>query len=401
MENERTHEDHTIYLVGGGIAYLAAAAFFIRDGDVKGHNIHSLEESSKIGGSLDAAGSAENGYTMRGGRMIESKYLCMFDLFSSIPTLEDRMTIIEEIFEWHKTMKTASRSRLFQDGKSVDAPAFGLSEGPILTIESLEVEPEALLGRSSIADQFESSFFETDFWFMWCTTFAFQRWHSAVEFKRYLVRFTHMVTGFNTLSGIMRTVYNQYDSLVRPLQRWLEDRGVQFRYNPRVVDLDLLHDGSGYTVQRIVCEEQGRSAALQGAEKDFVLVTLGSMTEGSRLGSMDAAPVLGNGSDGGSWALWEKIAARQSGCGKPSNFTDHVDQSKWASFTTTLHVPSLFRLIRDLTGNASGEGGLITFRDSNWLASIVLPHQPHFLGQPEDVNVCRVMGFRSTTWETS
>jgi oleate hydratase len=34
-----------------------------------------------------------------------------------------------------------------------------------------------------------------------------------------------------------------------------------------------------------------------------------------------------------------------------------------------------------------GEGGLITFADSSWLTSIVLPHQPHFIGQPEDVNV--------------
>jgi len=59
---------------------------------------------------------------------------------------------------------------------------------------------------------------------MWCTTFAFQPWHSAVEFKRYLVRFTHMVSGFNTLTGIMRTVYNQYDSMVRPLHKWLEER---------------------------------------------------------------------------------------------------------------------------------------------------------------------------------
>ena len=92
------------------------------------------------------------------------------------------------------------------------------------------------LGRSSIADQFDPSFFETDFWFMWCTTFAFQPWHSAVEFKRYLVRFTHMVAGFNTLTGIMRTVYNQYDSMVRPLQKWLEARGVRFALNTRVTE---------------------------------------------------------------------------------------------------------------------------------------------------------------------
>jgi oleate hydratase len=112
-----------------------------------------------------------------------------------------------------------------------------------------------MLGRSSISDHFDSSFFTTDFWLMWCTTFAFQPWHSAVEFKRYLLRFTHMVSGFNTLSGIMRTVYNQYDSLVRPLQKWLQQHGVQFRLNTRVTALDLDHEKDGYIVRGIHCEQ--------------------------------------------------------------------------------------------------------------------------------------------------
>jgi len=41
------------YLVGGGIASLAAAAFLIRDGDYPGANIHVLEELPPAGGSLD------------------------------------------------------------------------------------------------------------------------------------------------------------------------------------------------------------------------------------------------------------------------------------------------------------------------------------------------------------
>ena len=101
-------------------------------------------------------------------------------------------------------------------GHKLDSPDFGLSEKHILTLERLTIEPEGRLGTSSIEDQFDASFFETNFWLMWCTTFAFQPWHSAVEFKRYLVRFVHMVDGFNRLKGIMRTVYNQYDSLVAP-----------------------------------------------------------------------------------------------------------------------------------------------------------------------------------------
>ncbi|MGB8010209.1 MAG: oleate hydratase [Terriglobales bacterium] len=386
--NDGVSNDHqAITLVGAGIASLAAAAFLIRDGDVPGQNITILEESAAIGGSLDAAGNAKDGYFMRGGRMLESKYLCTYDLFSSIPCLDESKTVTQEIFNWNETMKTASKSRLFRDGHRIDAPKFGLSEKHILTIERLELEPEGLLGRTSISDQFDAAFFETDFWFMWCTTFAFQPWHSAVKFKRYLVRFTHMVSGFNTLSGIMRTVYNQYDSMVRPLQKWLEERGVKFQLNTRVTDLVLRHDSDGYAVERVLCEHDGHVDEVKIGKRDKVLVTLGSMTEASSFGTMDSAPVLKGKPNSGSWALWEKLAAGQPQFGRPENFTGHIDESKWMSFTTTLHDPAFFRLIRDLTGNVPGEGGLITFPESNWLASIVLPHQPHFIGQPEDVNV--------------
>lgn len=319
--------------------------------------------------------------------MIESKYVCTFDLFSSIPTLDSRTTVTDEIFEWNRIMKTNSHSRLFRDGKGVNAPALGLSEAHILTIERLELEPETLLGRSTIEDQFEASFFRTDFWYMWCTTFAFQPWHSAVEFKRYLVRFTHMVSGFSTLTGIMRTRYNQFDSMVLPLERWLKERGVRFEFNTRVLDLTLVHDSSGYVVEQILCETKGANRVIDIAPRDRVMVTLGSMTEASALGTMDSAPMLKDRSDAGSWELWQKLATRESDCGNPDNFADHVDQSKWVSFTTTLHDPLFFDAVRDLTGNAPGEGGLITLPNSNWLASIVLPHQPHFIDQPKDIYV--------------
>jgi oleate hydratase len=102
---------------------------------------------------------------------------------------------------------------------------------------------------------------------------------------------------------------------------------------------------------------------------------------------MDSAAALLGKADGGSWILWEKIAAGKTQFGHPSNFADHIEQSKWMSFTTTLRDSTFFELIRDLTGNVPGEGGLITFPESSWLASIVLPHQPHFISQPEGVQV--------------
>lgn len=85
--------------------------------------------------------------------------------------------------------------------------------------------------------------------------------------------------------------------------------------------------------------------------------------------------------------MWQNIARSLHDAGRPSNFTDHVDQSKWVSFTVTLRDPTFFQLVQNLTDNLPGEGGLVTFPESNWLASIVLPHQPHFVHQPEGVEV--------------
>jgi oleate hydratase len=85
---DRDRSTAKVYLVGGGIASLAAATFMIRDGDVPGHNISILEELDKLCGSLDSSGSSQNGYVLRGGRMLESKYLCTYELLSSLYTID-------------------------------------------------------------------------------------------------------------------------------------------------------------------------------------------------------------------------------------------------------------------------------------------------------------------------
>ncbi len=389
-ERERnvTRSNKKVYLVGGGIASLAAAAFFIRDGGIIGRNITIFEELDRLGGSLDGSGTPEDGYVVRGGRMMESKYLCTYDLFSTIPTLDRSRTVTQEIFEWNEVIKTGSHARLVRDGQPINAPEFGLSEADILKIEWLIAEPEGLLGKTSIAEQMSAEFFKTNFWFMWCTTFAFQPWHSAVEFKRYLARFTHMVQGFNQLHGIMRTMLNQYDSLVRPLQQFLAERDVNFLLKTKVEDLVLRKDGDeGGKVEAIVYTVDGRSEGIKVQPDDFVVVTLGSMTEASALGTNETPAPLKGKRDGGAWTLWEKIATDRPEFGKPHVFADHIDESKWMSTTTTLYDPAFLQFVRGRTGNVPGEGGLVTFPDSNWLCSIVIPAQPHFANQPANVEV--------------
>jgi len=386
-EDQAGESGTTVYLVGGGIASLAAAVFLIRDGNVLGHNITILEQLDRVGGGLDGTGSPHEGYVLCGGRMLERKHLCTYDLFSSIPTLDQTRTVTKEIFDWNESTKMSSQSRLLRAGKRECAPAFGLNEKQVSTLKRLMVEPEERLGKASIADQFDPDFFVTNFWLMWCTTFAFQPCHSAVEFKRCLLRFTHMLEGFNQLHGIMGTVYNYYDSMVRPLQKWLEARGVCFALNTQVKDLVSREYPSGKRMERIICEHNRRTREIAVSADDLVIVNLGSRTEASSLGSMEVAPVLKDKTDEGPWALWERIAAQRPEFGRPSAFAGHVHESKSVSFTTTLRDPTFFRLVGDITGNVPGEGGLVTLADSSWLASIVLPHQPHFIGQPKDVDV--------------
>ena len=201
------------------------------------------------------------------------------------------------------------------------------------------------------------------------------------------MRFAHLVAGVDRLHGIMRTVYNQYDSMVRPLCKWLVGHGVRFELNTRVTDLGLSGQGVDKTVTRIACERGGQASEIVVGASDYVLVTLGSMTEASSLGNMDEAPRLKGKEVGGAWTLWERIACGRPEFGHPSVFADHIDESKWVSFTTTLYGPAFFRLVLDFTRNVPGEGGVVTFPESNWLASIVIPHQPHFMNQPDDVAV--------------
>jgi oleate hydratase len=386
--NQRTAWDEgaKVYLVGGGIASLAAAAFLVRDADIPGRNITILEQCGRLGGSLDGGESPQEGYVIRGERILENKYVCTYDLFSSIPGLSGK-TVTQEIFGWNQVIRHSSKSRLVRDRHRINAPGYGLTGKHILTLEHLAAETEEMLGATRVSDQFDSSFFETNFWIMWSTTFSFQPWHSAAEFKRYLRRFAHIIVGFNRLHGVMHTVYEKSDSMIRPLVKWLGEHGVQFELNTRVTDLAFHEERATKTVERILYARDGASGEIEIGQDDYVFVTLGSMAEASSLGSMDSAPALNRKSSAGAWALWEKIATGRPEFGRPSVFADHVDQSKWVSFTTTLRDSPFFRIAREVTGNVPGEGGLITFADSNWLASIVLPHQPHFLGQPRNVDV--------------
>ncbi len=217
---------------------------------------------------------------------------------------------------------------------------------------------------------------------MWATTFAFQPWHSAVEFKRYLHRFMLEFSRIETLAGVKRTIYNQYDSLVLPLQTWLEAQGVHLVTGCKVTDLEYKTEDGKFSVTGIHCLRHSKNEKFVVNEGDFVFMQNGSMTDASSLGSMTSAPRKLTKADSDGWTLWEKLAEGRPQFGNPAAFNSCIAQSCWESFTVTLRNPAFFDKMNQFSGNEPGTGGLVTFQDSNWLLSIVLAHQPHFLNQP-------------------
>ena len=378
------------YFIGGGIGSLAAAAFMIRDGKVPGASISILEAAPLLGGSLDGAGDPVHGYSLRGGRMLTTdNYECTWDLYKTIPSLTRAgKTVFDETVEFNETYKAHSLARLVDSRRAkVPVTSMGFSMQDRVELLKLSNADEDTLADDRITDWLSPSFFETEFWYMWVTTFAFQPWHSAVEFKRYLHRFMLEFSRIETLAGVKRTIYNQYDSLVLPLQAWLEQQGVRLLTDCRVTDVAHTNDGGEFAVTAIHCVRKGQSEVVAVAAGDLVFLQNASMTDASSLGSMTSAPPRLTKVDSGGWTLWEILAQGRPEFGNPSAFNSCIAQSCWESFTVTLKDPAFFDQMNRFSGNDPGTGGLVTFKDSNWLMSIVLAHQPHFPNQPADVQV--------------
>ncbi len=378
-----------VYLVGGGIASLAAAVYLVKDAGVPGENIHVLEQDDILGGACDGSGEPRKGFLVRGGRMHEKHYECYWDLLSNIPSYDDpEVSVTDESFEFNSRFVSNAQARLLRDGKKIDVSTFGLSLADQADLLKLTFVSERSLGDKRIEDWFSHEFFETNFWYIWTTMFAFQKWSSLAEMRRYMKRFIHLVEGLHRLGGVLRTKYNQYHPVIVPLQHYLEKRGVHFDLHQQVldVDFDIAADTKTATLLRVV-NRDGEEDEIVLGDNDYVFITNGSITESTDTGSWDRAPVLKDKSSSGAWTLWERIAARDKAFGNPGVFCDNIDLQKWYSFTATLQDATFHDYMENFSGNMDGTGGLVTMTDSNWLMSIVIARQPHFPNQPKDVKI--------------
>ena len=107
------------YIVGSGLAGLAAAVFLIRDAGVPGANVTILEKGEIAGGALDGLDVPEKGFVIRGGRELENHMECLWDMMRSIPSLElEDASVLDEFYWLDKEDPNRSpRARTGQPGR--------------------------------------------------------------------------------------------------------------------------------------------------------------------------------------------------------------------------------------------------------------------------------------------
>ena len=397
-------DEKAAYLIGSGLAALAAACYLVRDGQMAGERIHILEKDPIPGGACDGYQYTDIGYVMRGGREMDNHFECMWDLFRSIPSIEtEGVSVLDEYYWLNKADPNYSLCRATEkQGQDAHTDKkFGLSDKAAMEIMKLFFTPDEELYNKRIDEIFDHEVLDSNFWLYWRTMFAFENWHSALEMKLYLKRFIHHVGGLPDFTALRFTRYNQYESMILPMVHYLQEHGVDFQYNTKVVNVEFNIRNGRKAARRIVLQREGREDAIDLTDNDLVFITNGGCVENSAYGSQNE-PAAFNKTirEGGGWDMWRKIAAQDPSFGHPDKFCSDPEQSNWMSATaTTLDrriVPYIEKICkRDPFSGKVVTGGIVTARDSGWLLSWTINRQPQFRNQPKDQLVIWVYGLFS------
>ena len=386
-------DNKSAYIIGSGLAALTAACYLVRDGQMKGEHVHILEKEKLAGGACDGWKYEDVGYVMRGGREMDNHFEVMWDLFHSIPSIEtEGVSVLDEYYWLNKEDPNYSLCRAtvnrgedaHTDGK------FDISDKGAMEIMKLFFTPEEDLQDKKITDFFDDEVLNSNFWLYWRTMFAFENWHSALEMKRYIQRYIHHIGGLPDFKALRFTKYNQYESMILPMIKYLESFGVQFHFGVKVVNVQFDCRPERKLATRIDVIRDGQEESIDLTENDLVFITNGGCVENSTMGSQNKpAEFRPEIKAGGGWDMWRKIAAQDPAFGNPDKFCGNPELCNWMSATVeTLDqriIPYIKKICkRDPFTGKVVTGGIVTVKDSSWLLSWTINRQALFSDKPGD-----------------
>ncbi|KRL42137.1 oleate hydratase [Liquorilactobacillus nagelii] len=406
-------------MIGAGLANLAAAVYLIQEGHWNGDAItfYSLDDHGSNDGSTTSEAADDywsqqhplentRGYLARGGRMLNYRtYVDLMDLLERIPSAtESGLTAAQDTYEFDAAHPTFDKARLMEGGKGIIvAGHLGLNNTDRLLLTKLIMMPdedEEKLDNISIAEYFKHSphIFQTNFWYMWETTFAFRLQSSAQELRRYMHQMIYEFTQIEHLVGVNRTRYNQFESIMLPLINYLKEQGCHFVLNRRVTEFKFkpttMQDEITVTKISMTNTETNETEEIEIDDQTAVIFTNGSITDSATLGDYDT-PATENPDYGAAASLWKQISEQFYNLGKPDKFFADRSASEWVSFTLTtknhLLLDEITRITTQVPGNALNSflstEPITPLGQKDVNMSIVVHHQPHFTTQKPNETV--------------
>lgn len=406
-------------MIGAGLSNMAAAVYLIQEGKWSGDQItfYALDNYGSNDGSptqdvkddywnKNHPMENQKGYIARGGRMLNYRtYVDLMDLLDRVPSMtEPGLTAAEDTRQFDAAHPTYDKARLLTGGQGiVDGGKLGLNNKSRKLLTQLIMMPdsqEEKLDNITIADYFKDNteFFESNFWFMWETTFAFRTRSSAQELRRYMHQMIYEFTQIEHLVGVNRTRYNQYESIMKPLINYLEKEGCHIVLNRRVVDWKFkdskMQDEITVTGLHMVNTKTDENEFVPVDDDTAVIFTNGSITDSATLGDFNT-PAAENMDYGAASSLWKKASDHFYNLGNPDKFFADRDASEWVSFTLTtknhLFLNEIARITTQEPGNALNSfistEPVTPLCQKDVTMSIVVHHQPHFTSQKPNETV--------------
>lgn len=391
-------EKKSAYIIGTGLAGLTATFYLVRDGQMPGNHIHLLEKLELAGGSCDGYKDVHKGFYMRGGREMDNHFEIMWDVFRDVPSIETPNVSVLDEYYWlnkHDPNYSLCRATVNKGEDAHTDKLFKLDKDSAMALSQLFITPEAGLEDKKISDVLPESFWETNFWLYWQTMFAFQKWSSALEMKRYLCRYVHHIDGLPDFSALRFTKYNQYESMILPLIEYLKKHDVDVQFGMDVKNVVIEEVDGKKTAKELIYVKDNKEQSIPLTADDLVFITNGCCTDTSCYGDQTHAPDLSgivNG-QGESWDLWKNIAkqAKHDEYGHPDVFCSDTEATNWMSATVETSNEDIIQHImnickRDPRAGKVTTGGIVTVKDSvnNWFLSWTINRQPQFRSQNKD-----------------
>ena len=391
-------EKKSAYIIGTGLAGLTAAFYLVRDGQMPGNHIHLLEKLELAGGSCDGYKDVRKGFYMRGGREMDNHFEIMWDVFRDVPSIETPNVSVLDEYYWlnkHDPNYSLCRATVNKGEDAHTDKLFKLDKDSAMALSQLFITPEEILEDKKISDVLPESFWDTNFWLYWQTMFAFQKWSSALEMKRYLCRYVHHIDGLPDFSALRFTKYNQYESMILPLIAYLKKHDVDVQFGMDVKNV-IIEDVDGKkTAKGLIYVKDNEEHSIPLTADDLVFITNGCCTDTSCYGDQTHAPDLSHivNGQGESWDLWKNIAkqAKHDEYGHPDVFCSDTEATNWMSATVETSNEEIIQHImnickRDPRAGKVTTGGIVTVKDSvnNWFLSWTINRQPQFRSQNKD-----------------